>query len=117
MYHPCLWNYDQQGSWERGGIEKSRVSTSDILFYSEKGKSKNSKPDYTNNILLVTLDNISLVTPEEKFVCNDQVITTSRDKGRTLVPDILRISTDHGYNIIGHNRKTLLTDEGSIKGF
>ena len=49
---------------------------------SDEGKSNYSKPDQTNRMILVNIDNIILLNPEDKFVCHEQVITTRRDKGR-----------------------------------
>ena len=102
------------------GLETYRVSTNDepnpmsyhrnTLLSSDKGRSKASNPDNTNNISLVTSDDISLFTPEDRFVWHAQFITTSRYRGRKLGLDISRISTDHNSNIIGCHRNKLLPD-------
>ena len=81
------------------------------LLYSYEGKSNYSNTYHTKKMILVTLERISLVTPEDKFVCHAQVIITNRDQGRKLGPDTSRIYTDHDYNIIGFHRKALLTDD------
>ena len=49
------------------------------LLSSVEGNSKAYNPDHTNNISMFTLENISLVTPEDKLVCHAQFIMTSRD--------------------------------------
>ena len=84
------------------GIEISRVSPSDepnpmgypwvthglpmnkFISYNS-GRSSTSKPDQ--------IDNISLVTTEEKKFCHAQVITTIRAKGRKLGLGISSIFT------------------------
>ena len=55
---------------------------SNILLYSGEGRIKASNTDHTKNIILVPPEKISFVSPEEKFVCNDQVIMAKRGQGR-----------------------------------
>ena len=85
------------------------------LIHSDEGKSKVYNTDHNMKISLVTIDDIRLVTPEDRFVCHAQFIMTSRDQGRKLGLDISRIFTDHNFNIIGRHMNTLLPDEGSNK--
>ena len=82
-------NKDQDG---KEVIETSRVSPSDEpnrmsyhrnkLLYSDEGNSKYYKYDHNKKISLVTLEKISLVNPEDNFLCHAQVIMTIRDQGR-----------------------------------
>ena len=72
------------------------VHQRNILRSSDEEKNKALKPDHTNNI--------SLVTPKDKFFCRVKVIMTSRYQGRNVELDISRFSTDYGFNIIGYNQ-------------
>ena len=85
------------------------------LIYSYEGRSKYYKPDNNKNISLFTTEKIGLVTSEDKFVCNVQVIMIIRYQGRKLGLDISRISTDHYSHIIGRYSNALLPDKGSNK--
>ena len=82
---------------KKEGLKTSRVSPSDepnpvgyhsnTLPSSDEFRLKSYKPDHNNNISLVTRENIRLVTTGEDFVCNAQVIVTSRYQGGKLVLD------------------------------
>ena len=88
---------------------------SNILLYSDEGLIKASNTDHTKNIILVPPEKISFVSPEDKFVCNAQVIMAKRGQGRKLGLDTSRIFIDYDSNIIGRHRNTLLPVEGSNK--
>ena len=102
FFNPAQTIMINKDQGRKEGIEISRVSPSgepnpmvyhrNTLIYSDEGRSKSSKPDHTKHI--------SLVTPEDKFLCHAQVITTSRDQGRKCGLDISRISTYYDSNII-----------------
>ena len=77
------------------------------LLYYDYMRIKSYNPDHTKKIRLVTPENISLVIPDEKFVCHVQVVTTSRYQERNLGLDISSISTDHDSNIIYCHRNAL----------
>ena len=74
-----------------------------MLFSSDEGKNKSSKPNHTKNI--------GLVTPKETFFCHAQVIMTSRDWGRNMGLEISRFFTDYDCNIIGPHSNALVPDE------
>ena len=77
------------------------------LMYYDEGGSKSSNSYHTKKITLVIL--------EDKFVCHDQVIMTSKYQRRKLRLDIYRIYTYHDSDIIGCHRNALLPDEGINK--
>ena len=52
------------------------------LLSSDEGNIMSSKPDHTEKIFLVNLENISLLTTDDKLVCHAQDITTVRYQGR-----------------------------------
>ena len=85
------------------------------LLSSNEDRSKAYNPYNTKKISLFTPENIGLVTPGENFVCNVQIIMTSRYQGRKLGLDISRISTDHYSHIIGRYSNALLPDKGGNK--
>ena len=77
------------------------------MFLPDEGGEKDCKPDQ-NKIIII-------VTPEDKFVCHDQVILMKRDLGMKVVLDTSRISKDYNCNIIDHQRNKFLTNEGINK--
>ena len=74
-----------------------------MLLSSYEGSNKASNSDHRNNI--------SLVSPKEKFVCHAQVIVSSRYQRRKLGLDISRIFIDYDSNVIDQHRNALLSDE------
>ena len=70
------------------------------LLSSDEGRNKAYNPDHTKII--------RVINPEEKFVCNYQVIMTRRDQGREVVLDTSRVSIYYDSNIVGPHRDKIL---------